>query len=163
MPTEHLRTLAHYDAIAFRNASHSVVRIYVEWILLVERQGSGRVDKGDTLGNQTPCAGMYCSRHEVASPFISNTRVAHQCFGHLARFETGRKRGELMDNDARSQLCHGVTKPISVEDVDDCGLDTQPRKIGLMSPERAIRTQREGAPGGGRSHRSRRRGRGIQP
>src|ERR1700730_15737257 len=23
MPTEHLRTLAHYDAIAFRNASHS--------------------------------------------------------------------------------------------------------------------------------------------
>jgi hypothetical protein len=30
-----------------------------------------------------------------------------------------------MDDDARSQLCHGVTKPISVEDVDDCGLDTQ--------------------------------------
>jgi hypothetical protein len=40
-------------------------------------------------------------------------------FGHLVRVKTGRKLGELMDDDAWSHLCHDVAKPIGVEHAED--------------------------------------------
>jgi hypothetical protein len=60
---------------------------------------------------------MNGSLDEVARALVPQASVTHKSFRHLARFESVRKIGELVDNNLRPDIGHDASKRVSVEDV----------------------------------------------
>jgi hypothetical protein len=75
-----------------RGNSVSAIRTQIERILLAVRQRSGRIDKGNTLGNQTPGAGLDCRRNEIARSVPCKRRASSRVKRMLQSLERASER-----------------------------------------------------------------------